>query len=188
MDKKLMLTASLVMAGCVAAYAAYRALSASPLGLLVVVVFGVAVLGALAKQQGLGSFKYRALRVMTENEVEFFGRLRNAVPELHVFPQVAMSALIAPAGLSGKTRLAAFRAVSQKRVDYALFTRHMELVCVVELDDRTHNKDKDMVRDGHLASAGIKTLRWESRAKPAEGVIRAAVQAVANSQQQGRAQ
>jgi hypothetical protein len=119
-----------------------------------------------------GGPKYRPIPIMTPNELEFFGRISKAVPEAFVFPQVAMSALIAPSDTDGKKRMAAFRKISQKRVDWAIYTKDMKLVCIVELDDQTHNPENDASRDAMLDSAGISTVRWDSRKKPPVGEIR----------------
>lgn len=119
-----------------------------------------------------GGPKYQPIPIMTPNEVEFFRRISKAVPDAFVFPQVAMSALIAPRETDGKKRMAAFRKISQKRVDWAIYTKDMNIVCIVELDDRTHDPEKDALRDAMLDSAGIPTVRWDSRKKPPVGDIR----------------
>lgn len=120
--------------------------------------------------------QYRPLEVMTPNEVEFFGRLTSALPGRFVFPQVAMSALIKPAlPASDKRFRAAFARISQKRVDYAICDANLGLICVVELDDRTHNAGKDAVRDAMFASAGIRTIRWHSKKKPTVAEIALAI-------------
>jgi hypothetical protein len=111
---------------------------------------------------------------MTGNELEFFGRLCRALPRELVLPQVAMSALIEPVS-RGKSYQSDFRRISQKRVDYAIFTRDLRLLAIVELDDRTHRAGRDAVRDRMVASAGIRTLRFQSRRKPDEAQIRQAV-------------
>ncbi|MBK3865420.1 DUF2726 domain-containing protein [Paraburkholderia aspalathi] len=122
----------------------------------------------------LGQPQYRARSLLTGNEIEFFRRLRRALPQEYIFPQVALSALIAPRSRSEK-QLRDFRRISQKRVDYAIYTSDLQLVAIVELDDRTHNRAADAVRDAFVASAGIRTLRFESRNKPTVEQIRAAV-------------
>lgn len=116
--------------------------------------------------------KYQPVPIMTPNELEFFWRISKAVPDAFVFPQVAMSALMAPSESSGKKRMAAFRTISQKRVDWVIYTQEMVLVCIVELDDQTHNPENDALRDALLDSAGIPTVRWDSRKKPLIGEIR----------------
>lgn len=120
---------------------------------------------------------YRQQDILTGNEREFFGRLTRALPDCLIFPQVAMSALITPT-LPARHRSyrAAFARISQKRVDYAIFSRELKLICIVELDDRTHDARSDAVRDALTASAGIKTVRWTSKNKPDEQQIAATIQ------------
>lgn len=130
-----------------------------------------AIVAALSRP---GISRYRLKPVMTPNEIEFYARIRRALPEIHVFPQVAMSALLEPVASSRKAKLASFRKISQKRVDYALCDGSMNLVAVIELDDRTHNAAKDAVRDAMFRTAGIPTLRFQSKTKPTEAQLVAA--------------
>jgi hypothetical protein len=134
----------------------------------------VVVLIVGAKLRSLGTPKYRARVLLTANELEFFQRLRRALPDEYIFPQVALSALIGPTS-HGKRNLQDFRKISQKRVDFAIYTSSLELLALIELDDRTHDRAKDAKRDAFVASAGIRTLRFESRNKPNHAEIRAAV-------------
>jgi len=106
---------------------------------------------------------------MTSNEMEFFQRLLRANPDGYIFPQVAFSALLEP---SPRNKWAAFKYISQKRVDYAIYNNKLQLLCIVELDDRTHNRKKDAQRDAAFDSAGIVTVRWQSSNKPTENEIR----------------
>lgn len=116
--------------------------------------------------------RYRQTPIMTNNELEFFGRLQRALPECYVFPQIAMSALITPL-TKGRRWQTDFMRISQKRVDWALYAKAgLRLVAIIELDDATHDKDKDAARDKLTGSAGIRTLRFESRSKPHENEIR----------------
>lgn len=121
---------------------------------------------------------YRKRAVMTLNEMEFHGRLAHALFGLHVCPQVAMHALIEPNALNSQTRLRDFRRVYQKIVDFAVFDAQWAVVLVIELDDRTHVASRDAVRDSYMSAAGIRTLRYQSRAKPSEAQIAADVLAV----------
>lgn len=121
---------------------------------------------------------YRKRRVMTPNEIEFYGRIIRALPGMYVCPQVAMHAVIEPTSSNSKTRLVDFRRISQKVVDYTVFDAQWSVVAIIELDDRTHVISRDAIRDGFTSAAGIRTLRYQSRAKPGEAQIAADVHAI----------
>ena len=57
---------------------------------------------------------------------------------------------------------------ANKIIDYVISNKNGDVVCVVELDDKTHDdkKDKDAERDKMLLACGINTIRWDSRNKP----------------------
>lgn len=115
--------------------------------------------------------QYAHRDLLTPNELEFIGRLRNALPELQIFPQVALSAIIRPKG-NGKATAAARNRIDRKVVDFAVYTPDFALVCIVELDDSTHDAAKDVERDQLTLSANIATHRWNSKAKPCVEEIR----------------
>jgi hypothetical protein len=145
--------------------------SLSVLALVVLVLVSVAI----RLQRGeTTNFSYRQCDILTQNEAEFFGRLRAALPDHYVFPQVGMSAIIAPTGYA-RSRKAAFNRIAQKRVDFAICTDRLQLVVLVELDDRTHNARRDAMRDAMTRSAGIRTIRFSSTRRPTVAEIRAAI-------------
>lgn len=139
--------------------------------------FVLSVLVALIIRSGRRPH-YRSKPILTKNEVEFFDRIRKAAPELYIFPQVGMSALIEPTDTNKKKFMAAFGRIAQKRIDYGLFTHDMKLMGIIELDDKTHNIENDRIRDSYTQSAGIKTLRFESRARPSIATLRQAIRAI----------
>jgi hypothetical protein len=91
------------------------------LAALVLFAVGAVLLRAAIKPAGMNNLAYRSCRLQTENEIEFFGRIIQAVPEYHVFVQVSMAALIEPAfdktGRNHRQWWSAFGAISQQRVD-----------------------------------------------------------------------
>lgn len=143
---------------------------------LLIAAFIVLTVLVAAMKAAEGRARYKAREIMTPNEIEFFRRLNAALPDYWIFTQVAMSALIQPDMGQGKAYMSAFGKIAQKRVDYAIYDDYMNLVAVVELDDRTHNKRNDAIRDAYMASAGIRTIRFESRRKPDTETIRQALQ------------
>ena len=119
--------------------------------------------------------KYRRREIMTDNEMEFFGRLVAALPDHYIFPQVATSALLEPAAGDRKRAHSDRLRIAQQRLDYVVCNRRCEVVAVVELDDRTHSQAKDAIRDGRLAQGSYRTVRFQSRQKPPAAAIRSAI-------------
>ncbi len=150
------------------------------------IVFGVVLhllltrlYGRVARQAHPSVFRPKPL--LTGNEKEFFGRLKRALPEHQVFPQVAMGALVDVSLPESHPQFWPLRRLFQSKIcDYVVATRSGKAICVIELDDRTHDnkKDKDQARDALLKNAGITTLRYDSRSKPAEATIHADVRRV----------
>lgn len=120
---------------------------------------------------------YKAKPLLSANELEFLSRLESAVPELRFCPQVAMGALLDPAVSKKENprRHASLRGTfAQKMIDFVAMDRKTgAIVAIIELDDRTHNEEKDAKRDAMLQSAGYKTVRWHSKNKPDAAAIRA---------------
>jgi very-short-patch-repair endonuclease len=143
----------------------------------VLVVCAVAFLWrvAIAISRACRTPAYTAKPLMTANEREFFGRLVHAHEGGYVFAQVAMSGLLEPKAGNERARLAAFRRISQRRIDYTLHARDLSLLCVVELDDRTHDDASDRQRDALLHAVGIKTLRFASSDKPTVAQLRSTI-------------
>lgn len=118
--------------------------------------------------------RFRRKPVLTGGEREFFFRLQGALPECVVCPQVAVSALLEPAGV-GKMRRVAVDCIDGKRVSYAVFDKEMQLIAVVELDHRTRTSRRAAARDAYFASAGIRTVRFQSKRPPSETKIRSVI-------------
>lgn len=142
---------------------------------LLLLALTIVVIGQVAGRRRRKGGAYQSRALMTENEAEFFGRLIVALPDCYVFPQVALSALIQAATTDKKRAHSDHLRIAQQRVDYVVCDRGCQIIAVVELDDRTHSRAKDAVRDGRLLQAGIRTVRFQSRSKPTAEVIRAEV-------------
>lgn len=141
---------------------------------VVVFILAFALIWPLLKgPRQAGTYKSRQL--MTENEAEFFGRLVVALPDHYIFPQVAMTALIEAASKDKKTAHSDRLRIAQQRTDFVVCDRSCRVVAVVELDDRTHSRSKDKVRDARLQQAGLRSVRFQSTSKPSVGALRAAV-------------
>lgn len=130
------------------------------------VIFGLVL---FAKQQGggIGQNLYKSKPLMTDNEKEFYGRLVEALPDHHIFSQVALGALLQPNVKGNNRKYYSVRGTfAQKIADYVVCDKDMKVLAVVELDDKTHNNEKDGKRDSMLEQAGYKVVRWHSKKKP----------------------
>ena len=102
--------------------------------------------------------------ILTQNEREFFKRLNEALKEeFYIFPQMAFSAFITHTGRDGFRYRYMF---NTKRADFVVCDLNLNIICLIELDDSSHKREKDLQRDTLLFSVGIPCLRYESRNKP----------------------
>jgi hypothetical protein len=120
--------------------------------------------------------RYRRKPVLTGSDLEFFHRLQRALPAYAICPQVAVTALLEPAGI-GKARKTALDLIIGKRVGYAVFGEELELIAVVELDHRARLARRETTRDGWFAAAGIKVVRFRAKHLPSETKIHARIHA-----------
>jgi len=104
-------------------------------------------------------------------------RLEDALPEFRVLVQVSMGAIMEPdlddeevpepgRYLSVRGRFA------QKVLDFVIVDDEYRIVALVELDDSTHDADRDAERDRITGMAGYLTIRYDSRNKPEPEEIR----------------
>lgn len=116
--------------------------------------------------KSLIQYKYKSKPLMTKNEFEFFNRLVLALPEYYVCPQVSLGALLEGDTTDYKLKNSIRLTFAQKFADYVVFSKENTVIAIVELDDKTHVKEKDDKRDAMLNQAGYKTIRFESKNKP----------------------
>lgn len=106
-------------------------------------------------------------RLLTKNEEEFFRRLRQGLPDFYIFPQVAFRAIVRPDARSNtKAYTRQLAKIGTKHCDFLICNERLDVVAIVELDDRTHIAEKDRIRDALTAEAGYLTVRYESKIKP----------------------
>lgn len=122
-------------------------------------------------------WRVRSRPLMTENELEFCHRLEDALPEYRVLVQVSMGAILEPdmddEPVSEPGRFLSIRGrFAQKVIDFVIVDDEYQIVALVELDDRTHDADRDAERDRMTGMAGYLTFRYDSRDKPAPEEIR----------------
>jgi hypothetical protein len=138
-------------------------------------VAAAVVLGKALKPQVAG---LRPKPLLTDNEKSFFRQLEDALPGHRVFPQVAFAAFLTedPA-LPRQSRQAQRNKFNRKFVDFVVCDRNtLQIVALVELDDRTHVASTDRQRDELTQAAGYKTIRFQSKQKPTGAEIASRIQ------------
>ena len=119
--------------------------------------------------------RYRRHTIMTENEREFYERLLAACPDCQIWPQVPILALVRPDAKEGSRAFwAAFKRISNTRVDWVV-VQDLEVLAIVELDDRSHDVRKDAQRDKVLKSCGYRVIRFNSGRRPDPRQIQEAI-------------
>lgn len=152
----------------------------------VVVIFVLANGKSKPKKGGasaipLGSIKTR--RFLTKSESSFLTLLEQSCPHLRFHCQVSMGALLSPKvsrAEDSKLYYSIRGAFSQKVVDYVAQDRLTGAVtALIELDDKTHDVDKDAKRDSLSSQAGYKTLRFNVSDLPTQEQLLAKFQDLA---------
>jgi hypothetical protein len=145
----------------------------SSLEIVVVVAFIILALAFLLSRKPKPWLScIRSKSLLTQNEVDFFHRLERALPDYHVFPQVAFGTIL---DVDGKKDSFPIRnRFSQKVADFVVCEHDtLEVVALVELDDRTHDAARDKERDDVTKAAGYQTICFQSRRKPSVAEIAA---------------
>jgi len=146
---------------------------ASHLGTLLPLIF-IGAVAAVILHQFMGSVGLSgapapvAKPLMTQREREMLVQIERILPEYRIHAQVAMGAILkAPFGRGRRPNHADRNAFSQKIVDFVVEDRATgRVVALIEVDDRSHNAERDRARDAMTAGAGYRTLRVPSGARP----------------------
>ncbi|MFD1103575.1 DUF2726 domain-containing protein [Sphingobium olei] len=105
---------------------------------------------------------------MTRREHAVLAALEQILPMYRIHAQVAMGALLkAPAHPGRRASPADRNAFSQKIVDFVIEDPTTgKVVALVEVDDHSHNRARDRVRDAMTSAAGYRTFRVPASARP----------------------
>ena len=125
------------------------------------VLFAILAIAAIAlaahKGKASGSSeKPRRKQLLTHREQAMYNRLQQSLPDLHVLPQVAFSAL-----LTATTR-SARNTFDRKVADFVVCDASFQVQAVIELDDKSHKgrQQQDARRDKTLTDAGYRVIRY----------------------------
>lgn len=116
---------------------------------------------------------YTAKPLLTPNEVHFYHLLQQATQhQYYIMAQVSMGALIDNEGY-GKQYWYIRTKYAMKMIDFVICDKKtLKPLLIVELDDKTHVKEKDAMRDLLTRTIGLRTIRIESKKKPKADELR----------------
>ncbi|WP_406935521.1 DUF2726 domain-containing protein [Acinetobacter baumannii] len=83
--------------------------------------------------------KFFARPVITNFETQMFIRLKQSFPSYHVLAQVAFSALITSNDYKVRSQF------NRKVTDFVLLDENMEVIAIIELDDRSLSLNRKML-------------------------------------------
>lgn len=140
---------------------------------LIAIAALILFLAMLAVRQAANSRRPLRLQrkpVMTTREQQMYHLLQTALPECTVLAQVAFSALVTAKGWANRNRF------DRKVADFVLCSQQLNVIAVIELDDRSHagRESQDRERDAMLRLAGYVTLRYAN--VPTQQALRADVE------------
>ncbi len=101
------------------------------------------------RSSAIGQYSYWPKKyLMTKRESEFFIRLNKIFEtKCYVVPQVMLSSLF-DAKRNGQSTKGAWAHINRKSVDYALLSKNdLSIICAIELDDYTHDRENRKARD-----------------------------------------
>lgn len=142
-------------------------------GIITIIAIALIVTMILKKEKAQESkSKYFKKILLSAPEQVIYHRLKASMPEHEILAQVAFSQMIGSKGGSKKENFSKYGKARQKVADFVICDKSFNIIGVVEIDDKTHNTEKDEGRDKMLLEAGIPTVRWKATNLPSEEEIK----------------
>lgn len=114
-------------------------------------------------------YQYEKNQILTSNETGFFAELKRIASNynIDVLTKVRLCDIIkVKSGVDNSTYTSAFNTIKSKHIDFVLIDKNTNVVCCIELDDKSHEKEKakanDEVKNKALLSAGVPLIRTKS--------------------------
>lgn len=155
----------------IAYFSAPALLLAGTFGVIIVVARiacdKIASIKSSKKDKAGDSYAYeRKGNLLSNAELSFYRSLKTACDtNLCIFPKVRIADVVSvEKGLDRKTWAKSFNKIARKHNDFVVCdSETSEILCVIELDDKSHNTEKSIRRDAFvdkaMASAGLPIWR-----------------------------
>lgn len=124
------------------------------------VIFSILVLLLVTAKPKINTSEFYGIKPLSKVEQVAYWRLVEACgPDKIILAQVAFSSFIRRKGGDRKGRASNFGKARQKVADFVICNKDFSIFAIVEIDDKTHTKEKDEARDRITEAAGFKTFR-----------------------------
>ena len=138
---------------------------------IIILVVLFVVLLAFVKSSKDKDYNYRKRgSLFSKAERSFLGVLDQAISEKHrVIGKVRVADIITPIkGMDRKNWQIAFNKISAKHFDYVLCSKDtLDVIAVIELDDKSHDtkksKARDLLLENACKSAELKFIRFQAK-------------------------
>lgn len=150
---------------------------------IAIIVLAIIVLAIRFLKSAPPATEYRKAEFLSPAEKDFLKVLDSAVgTKYRIFAKVRLADIIAPASGDKSSWQTRFNRISAKHVDFLLSgIADGELICAIELDDRTHLAESRSERDNFLnhalQSAGVPLARFHAGRKYSDVEITANIDA-----------
>lgn len=151
------------------------------LPILLLLVSAALLYGLLTPAGAARTVEPVAKPFLTRRESAMLDILETMLPSCRIHAQVAMGALLTPPRRSGERPRAWERnAYAQKIVDFVVQDRASgAILALIEVDDSSHDAERDRQRDAMTAGAGYRTIRIPASARPTLAAVGRAIEGLA---------
>lgn len=102
--------------------------------------------------------------IMSKNEREFFWIIQKALPkEYFLNVQTSLASFLKPLGHE-QNRLKS--KIAKKYTGFVVLNHDLDIMCIIEIDDRKPDLEKDVERDLIFNAAGYNIIRYDAKMKP----------------------
>lgn len=112
--------------------------------------------------------KYKKRELLTENERNAFVIIKKVTNSLNfqLYTKVRLADIVEPS-ISGKQWQTLFNKIQSKHVDFLVTDNNFNIICIIEIDDKSHEKnnrkERDKFVDFILKDNGITTIRKKTK-------------------------
>ena len=104
-------------------------------------------------------------------QLAFYQRLRRALPNCTLFPDVSLAALLTPLASDARHQRQLQERLASRNMAYGVFNDTLECQCVIELTHAGQQDEQRVLTLGLLEEAGIPCFSWETSRLPSTDQI-----------------